>query len=87
MARVVLARSARLALLDLDWQLIDAITEALALLERDPHAGHQLQGRLRGLRSLHVGSYRIIYQLTDNSKTVSVAAIRHRSTAYRTDPR
>jgi mRNA interferase RelE/StbE len=86
-ARVVLARSARRELRDLDWPLIDAIEEALGLLERDPHAGHALRGRLRGLRSLRVGAYRIIYQVTDADRTVRVAAIRHRSAAYGKDPR
>ncbi len=87
MARVVLARRARLELLDLDWALIDAVEDALGLLERDPRAGHELRGRLRGLRSLRVGSYRVIYQLTDAEQTVRVASIRHRSIAYRNDPR
>jgi mRNA interferase RelE/StbE len=86
-ARVVLARRARRDVLDLDWPLIDAVEDALRLLERDPLAGHQLGGRLRGLRSLRVGSYRVIYQLTDANQTVRVAAIRHRAIAYRTDPR
>jgi len=84
--RVVLARRARLELLELDWPQIDAIEDALGLLERDPHAGHPLRGRLRGLRSLRVGAYRVIYQLTDD-KTIRIATIRHRSTAYRNDPR
>ncbi len=87
MARVVLARRARRELLDLDWQLIDAIEDALGLLEREPRAGHLLRGRLRGLRSLRVGAYRIVYQLTDDGQTVRVAAIHHRATAYRSDPR
>lgn len=87
MARVVLARRARHELFELEWTLIDAIEDALGLLERDPHAGHQLRGRLTGLRSLRVGSYRVIYQLVDSERTVRVAAIRHRSAAYRVDPR
>ena len=87
MACVVLARGVRSELLKLDWPLIDAIEEALALLEREPDAGHALRGRLRGLRSLRVGSYRIIYQLAGAGETVRVAAIRHRSAAYTTDPR
>ena len=87
MARVVLARRARRELLDLNWPLIDAIQDALGLLERDPAAGYELRGRLRGLRSLRVGSYRIIYQLAESEQTVRVAAIRHRSIAYRADPR
>jgi len=86
-AHVVLARRARRDLLELDWPLIDAAEEALGLLERDPTAGHPLRGRLRGLWSLRVGSYRFLYHLTDSNQTVRVVAIRHRSVAYGTDPR
>lgn len=87
MARVVLARRARSELLELEWSLIDAVEEALGLLEREPRAGHTLRGRLRGLRSLRVGAYRVIYQLADSERAVRVVAIRHRSIAYRSDPR
>lgn len=87
MAKVVLARRARQQLLELDWPLIDAVEDALGLLERDPRIGHALRGRLHGLRSLRVGTYRIIYQLTDDDQTVRIAAIQHRSIAYQTDPR
>jgi mRNA interferase RelE/StbE len=86
-AKVVLARRARQQLFGLDWPLIDAVEEALGLLERDPRAGHALRSRLNGLRSLRMGTYRIIYQLADNDRIVRVAAIRHRSIPYRTDPR
>ncbi|MGH2797341.1 MAG: type II toxin-antitoxin system RelE family toxin, partial [Thermoleophilaceae bacterium] len=54
---------------------------------RDPEAGHALRGRLRGLRSLRVGSYRVISQLSEDDRTVRVAAIRHRAEAYGADPR
>jgi mRNA interferase RelE/StbE len=87
LTRLVLARRARQELLELDWPLIDAIEDALGLLEREPYAGHALRGKLRGLYSLRVGVYRILYQLTDSGQTVRVAAIRHRSTAYQSDPR
>lgn len=87
MARVVLARRARRDLLALNWPLIDAIEDALGLLERDPFAGYALRGKLRGLYSLRIGTYRILYQLTDAGKTVRVAAIRHRSVSYGSDPR
>jgi mRNA interferase RelE/StbE len=86
-AEVVLARRARQQLLDLDWPLIDVVEDVLGLLQREPYAGHALRGRLNGLRSLRVGTYRIIYQLADDDQIVRVAAIRHRSIAYRTDPR
>jgi mRNA-degrading endonuclease RelE of RelBE toxin-antitoxin system len=86
-ARLVLARRSRSELLELNWPLIDAIQDALGLLERDPLAGHALRGRLRGLCSLRVGTFRVIYQLTEDEKTVRVVAIRHRSIAYGRDPR
>jgi mRNA-degrading endonuclease RelE of RelBE toxin-antitoxin system len=87
LARLVLARRARRELLELSWPLIDAVEDALGMLEREPRAGHALQGKLLGLYSLRVGAYRILYQLTDGGLTVRVAAIRHRSGAYRGDPR
>jgi mRNA interferase RelE/StbE len=87
LARLVLARRAREELLGLEWPLIDAIEEALGLLEREPEAGHALRGKLRGLRSLRVGSFRILYQVSEGGKSVRVAAIRHRSIAYSRDPR
>jgi len=86
-ARLVLARRARSDLLSLAWPLIDAVEEALGLLQREPLAGYPLRGRLRGLYSLRVGSYRIIYHLSGSDSTVRVVAIRHRSVAYHTDPR
>jgi mRNA interferase RelE/StbE len=85
-ARVYLTRTAREALAVLDFLLADAVLDALGELERDPHVGHQLRGRLAGLRSYRVGIYRIIYELRDE-KTVRVVAIRHRGSAYDIDPR
>lgn len=87
MSRVELARRARKEIVDLDWPVSDAVVEALSLLEREPEVGHPLRGRLRGLRSLRVGTYRIIYQLGDDERLVRVLAVRHRSVAYTTDPR
>jgi mRNA interferase RelE/StbE len=87
LAKLVLARRARRELLELNWPLIDAIEDALGLLEREPHAGYALRGKLRGLYSLRVGAYRILYQLTDGEQTVRVAAIRHRASAYQGDSR
>lgn len=86
MARVFLARSARPALVSLDFLLAEAVLDALDELKRDPEAGHVLRGRLSGLRSYRVGTYRIIYELRD-AETVRVVAVRHRGQAYGTDPR
>ncbi|MCC5948795.1 MAG: type II toxin-antitoxin system RelE/ParE family toxin [Nitriliruptoraceae bacterium] len=60
--------------------------DALGELERDPHLGRQLPGRLTGLRSYRVGLSRIIYELRDDA-TVRVIAIRHRGSADGIDPR
>jgi mRNA interferase RelE/StbE len=85
-ARVFLTRTAREALAALDFLRADAVMDALAELERDPHVGHELRGRLAGLRSYRVGVYRIIYEFRGDG-TVRVVAIRHRGGAYETDPR
>lgn len=86
MARVFLTRTAREALAAFDFPIADAVMDALGALERDPRLGHQLRGRLTGLRSYRVGVYRIIYELRDD-KVVRVVAIRHRGNAYGADPR
>jgi mRNA-degrading endonuclease RelE of RelBE toxin-antitoxin system len=85
-ARVLLTRTAREALEALAVLLADAVIDALGALERDPLLGHQLRGRLTGLRSYRVGVYRIVYELRDD-KTVRVVAIRHRGNAYGGDHR
>lgn len=86
MARVLLARSAREALAQLDYLLAEAILDALGELKLDPDIGYALRGRLKGLFSYRVGAYRIIYEQRD-ATTVRVVAIRHRGQAYGTDPR
>ena len=83
MARVVLALRARRDLLALDWPVIDAIEDALGLLERDPLVGHPLRGRLAGLRSLKVGTYRVIHEVRSD-QLVRIVAIRDRGAVYRT---
>jgi hypothetical protein len=47
--------------MDLEWPLIDAVADALALLERDPSAGYELRGRLRGLRSPSIRHRAVAY--------------------------
>jgi mRNA interferase RelE/StbE len=87
MSRVELARRVSKEIVDLDWPLSDAVVKALGLLEREPDAGHALRGRLRELRSLRVGAYRIIYQVDGDERVDRVLAVRHRSVTYVTDSR
>jgi len=65
---------------------VDALVEAVGLLEREPEAGHLLQGRPGGQRSLRVGAYRIICPVDDDQSLVGVLGVGHRSVAYTTDP-
>jgi len=56
-----------------------------ATLEIDPEAaGKPLLGRLKGLWSARVGSYRIIYSIEGSGRSpkVTVRAIKHRAQAY-----
>ncbi len=87
MAEVVLAKPAADALRALPPPLDEVALDALTVLESDPEAGDALRGRLRGVRSLRIGSFRLLYTLHDDAALVRVRTIRHRSVAYRSDPR
>jgi mRNA interferase RelE/StbE len=85
MARVQLTRQASRHFESLPPRLQEPVLNALTDLEIDPlAAGKPLLGRLRGLWSARVGSYRIIYSIEGGRRqpTVIVRAINHRSTAY-----
>lgn len=85
MARVQLTREACRHFDSLPPQLQEPVLNALTDLEIDPRsAGKPLLGRLRGLWSARVGSYRIVYSIEGSRRSpkVIVRAIRHRSTAY-----
>ena len=76
------------ALAPLGWKLVyDDGERELGYGAGDGGDDDEPLGLLRGLRSLRVGSYRIIYQVVDTGQTVRVAAILHRSVAYARDPR
>jgi mRNA interferase RelE/StbE len=65
----------------------EAVIEALTMIGAEPTtAGKPLLGRLRGLWSARVGSYRVLYTVEagSGSQRVIVRAIRHRAVAYRT---
>jgi mRNA interferase RelE/StbE len=86
MARVQLTREATRHVDALPRSLQEPVLNALTDLEIDPEAaGKPLLGRLKGLWSARVGSYRIIYSVEGSrrSPTVIVRAVKHRSQAYR----
>lgn len=85
MPRLFLTHRAEQDLAALPRRIQEAVVETLTLLEADPeNTGKQLRGRLRGLWSCRVGSYRILYTVEGGTarQRVIVRAIRHRGVAY-----
>jgi mRNA-degrading endonuclease RelE of RelBE toxin-antitoxin system len=77
-----LTRRAREQLQELPNAVREAVLETLALIQLEPEAiGKRLIGRLEGLWSSRVGSYRILYTLEPSG--IIVRSIRHRGVAYR----
>jgi mRNA-degrading endonuclease RelE of RelBE toxin-antitoxin system len=62
------------------WAAYTFITERLAA---NPHrVGGLLEGPYKGLRSAHLGTYRVVYEINEQNRTVVVVAIRLRSDVY-----
>ena len=61
--------------------LFGKVISKISSLENDPGAGKQLVGPFKGKRSVRVGAYRIIYQVT-GSRCV-VLTVNHRGDVYR----
>lgn len=82
--QIVLSPAARKALERLPPQIQNQIaTKIFALAENPrPPGVKALQGAKENLR-LRVGKYRIIYQVEDNSLSVRIVKIGHRSEIYR----
>ena len=63
----------------------EAVDHTLTLVEAEPETiGKQLRGRLQGLWSSRVGSYRILYTIEGRKarRRVIVRAIKHSGIAY-----
>jgi mRNA-degrading endonuclease RelE of RelBE toxin-antitoxin system len=77
-----LTRNAADELKELPHAVREAVLETITQLELDPElVGKRLVGRLEGVWSARVGSYRVLY--TIEASTVIVRTIRHRAVAYR----
>ncbi len=60
----------------------EKILDAIEQLETKPRLGKELVGRLAGLRSLHVGIYRVIYKIEDVKLIVLVLKAGYRGNIY-----
>jgi len=59
------------------------ILKKIEKLKNDPDAGKKLKGPLKNFRSLKAWPYRIIYQYSENYKTIFINIIQHRQDAYK----
>lgn len=79
------AASAERQLARLPERIAAAVVEFLLgpLRENPRQVGHRLQRELSGLWPARRGAYRVIYEINDEDRTVSVLRIEHRSDVYR----
>ncbi|NWF49803.1 MAG: type II toxin-antitoxin system RelE/ParE family toxin [Ignavibacteriaceae bacterium] len=59
------------------------IFKGIEALKENPDLGKQLVGPLKGLRSLRVGNYRVIYKKELNTIIIIILAIGHRKNIYK----
>ena len=63
-------------------QVKQEIREAIRTLLQSPLTGHVLQHELSGFRSYRVRTYRVIYQIHDQDRTVDVLFVGPRRNVY-----
>jgi mRNA interferase RelE/StbE len=83
--RLVMAASAERALARLPEKAAAAVVEFItgALVEA-PHAvGHQLRRELAGAWAARRGPYRVVYDIDDDARIISVLRVDHRADVYR----
>lgn len=81
---ITFARSARRELERLSASAVKRIFPKIESLAQDPRPSgcRKLQG-YESLWRIRVGDYRVIYQVSDQERTVDIIAVRHRSKAFR----
>jgi mRNA-degrading endonuclease RelE of RelBE toxin-antitoxin system len=85
LAELLLTNRAKQDLAALPRPVQEAVLDTLTILEiRPQELGKELRGRLGGLWSCRVGSYRILYtiEVADPGSRVIVRVIQHRAFAY-----
>mgnify|MGYP001191092630 FL=1 len=75
MYSIELSKGAEKSLMNLGKKNQQRVISALEGLENDPYVGKKLQGPLKGLWSVRVVPFRIIYSISKKTITVSVVAI------------
>lgn len=78
--RVKLSEEIRSLIQGLHPELKRKVRAALEQILQDPNSGKALRDDLKGLRSVRVGSFRIVYRVSP--KTIEIVAIGPRSNIY-----
>ncbi len=81
--RLVMTRQAEQQFEGLQKKDQKRVQAAFEVLKENPLAGKQLEGKYKGLRSLRVWPYRILYAVDHGVITVTVMKIGHRKDVYR----
>ena len=66
----------------LEKNMKDRTVLKLKTLVKNPMEGKALKGKLKGLWSLRIGKYRLIYRVNEASRVVEVITIEHREVVY-----
>ena len=84
--QLVIAASAERALARIPEKAATAVVEFItgALLEAPHVVGHPLRQELAGLWAARRGPYRVVYDIDDIARTISVLRVDHRADVYRT---
>jgi mRNA interferase RelE/StbE len=83
--RLILAPSAERSLARLPEKVAPAIVEFMVgpLLENPHRVGKPLVRELTGYMAARRGAYRIVYRINDDTSSIEVVRIDHRSQVYR----
>lgn len=76
-------RSAARELARIPKQDRERLVAAIDRLAENPFVGETLKGRLRGLRRLRSGRYRVLYETRDDALVVLAVRVSSRRNAYR----
>lgn len=85
MLEVVLTREAERVYARADAALGRKMAKCFARLEADPRAGNnvkRLSGPLAGMFRYRVGDHRVVYEIDDDARRVTVITIAHRRDVY-----
>jgi len=87
MYKLLLEKNARKDLDSLDVKEIRRIWTHIYQLGEDPHphGSIKLKGSVNDLR-IRIGDYRVIYEINDSEKTITIFGVKHRKDAYRNLP-